>query len=761
MTEAPAGCAHLVKLTDVWSLWQVAGLRGAGLPFGHLDAFAGYLDPPEAEAEPQNALLRERSAAAVRAMLAEPAFLEAVTWQNTSLVHNWLGAYAEQVRDGKDVPLARRDQREALVAFLAQRYCAKNETIGFFGPVAWARFVAEDCGLVVRGEGGLADRTLYVETWAVAGVADRLAADPRLAEHLLARRHPVCAARDGILLRPRREPARLTGDGALLFDELASPSRVGELLDRCAAKGRDRAGLAATLRELTEDDVLLVGWPIPVQERPELRLRALVDGITDPPLRAELAGRLDGFDAALDAVRDAAGQPTELLRALDQLDAEFAALTGQAGRRDKPDRRFGRAVVYEDCRRDLTASIGADLLADLRAPLGLLLDSGRWLAAELGREVEQDLLARHGELAARRAHPVSLADLVVASGDILNGLPGTAVHRVAEDFQARWAELLATADETGRLHTATLRPLATALFAPAEVGWRAARQHSPDLMLATPQGERPRWVLGELHLSLNTLENRPFLTQATDRAELLAATEADYPTGRIVPVYPPDAPEVTSRTYPPPAMDLPDRYHYWSYARDAGHPLVDDPLPGAGLLLEPDGDRLLVRLPDGTSASALEFLGEFLTALAVDRFQLRGPARHRGRLLLDEVVIARESWQLPVGEVPLPPASGADYGHRELRSWLADLGTPRWLFARTPRQPKPWLVDRQAPLSLRNLARSVRKLAEDDPDGTLTLVEMLPSPDQLWLADADGRYTSELRVVAVDDWQPAEPVVSA
>jgi hypothetical protein len=37
------------------------------------------------------------------------------------------------------------------------------------------------------------------------------------------------------------------------------------------------------------------------------------------------------------------------------------------------------------------------------------------------------------------------------------------------------------------------------------------------------------------------------------------------------------------------------------------------------------------------------------------------------------------------------------------------------------------------------------------PDATVDLTEMLPDPTQAWLPDASGqRYTSELRIVAVD-----------
>lgn len=755
--------AHRIPLSDGWSLWRLAAVRSAGMPVSWLDPFA----PPDAETVSEEDT-RAVSAAAVRAVVAQPMFVEAVTWQNPAVVRNWLGRYAAEVADGREPRLARRDQREALVAFLAQRYCAKNETIGFFGPVAWARFVDDDVGLVVRGGGGLRRRSLFVEAWAVDALAQALAAEPRLADHLVVRRNPVCEVSDGVLRRPRHQPVALTGTDAALAAELTRPRRVGELIEACLPADPvpdDRAEVTSALERLRASGAVLVGLPLPVEERPELRLRQHITQVSDPALRDELGARLDRVDRAVGGVRSAAGDPPSLLAALDRLEGEFGSVTGRAGRRDKQGSQLGRALVYEDCRRDLDVTIGANLLDELRAPLALMLDTARWFLAETGLEAERDLGARYRSLRGRSTAPVALCDLVLASGDVLNGLPGTAVDRVGEDFLARWAELLTTARGTlARLSSATLRPLVRTLFPAGPVAWRAARQHSPDLLLRmvqTPEGLRPQWVLGEMHMALNTLENRAFLTQADDRAELLDATAADFADGRFVPVYPKDAPAVTSRTYPPPAMDLPDRYRYWSYTGDDGHPLVDSALPGAGLAVGEDQGRLVVRPFDGRwQAPLLEVLGEFLTALVVDRFRVRAPAPHQPRLLLDDVVIARETWQISLADVPVRGADAADYRHRALRAWLVEQGMPRFLFVKTADQPKPYLVDRDAPLSLRNLARGLRRSRSGYPAGTATFVEMLPAPDELWLGDAaGGRYTSELRMVAYDGSQPGIPLV--
>ncbi|MBC3840304.1 hypothetical protein GXW82_09025 [Streptacidiphilus sp. 4-A2] len=161
--------------------------------------------------------------------------------------------------------------------------------------------------------------------------------------------------------------------------------------------------------------------------------------------------------------------------------------------------------------------------------------------------------------------------------------------------------------------------------------------------------------------------------------------------------------------------------------------------------------------PDGSwSASVTEVLGEFLTALVVNRFQLRPKGAHAPRVLLDDLVICRESWRIPVAELE---AAARKPG--TLAAELAARGVPRHLFARTPAEPKPFYVDLEAPLLVRNLQRAIR-LAAAGEGLCLDLGEMLPGPEHLWLADQDGgQCTAEFRLVAVDEAEPQTVAMTA
>jgi hypothetical protein len=60
-------------------------------------------------------------------------------------------------------------------------------------------------------------------------------------------------------------------------------------------------------------------------------------------------------------------------------------------------------------------------------------------------------------------------------------------------------------------------------------------------------------------------------------------------------------------------------------------------------------------------------------------------------------------------------------------------------------------TDFDSPVLARILCRQLRRAAADTPGRPARFTEMLPAPDDCWLADQDGRrYTSELRLIAVD-----------
>jgi hypothetical protein len=138
--------SHHVDLTDDWSLWRDFAVRSAGFPVEGLDAFG----PDE-----------ERRLADVAR---DAAFREAVAWQSReSLVRA-----VDKLAAGTPGSPSRRRRWTDVVAAYWQRYCSKNDTIGFFGPLAWGSF---GDATVIRSGGLDRERVVHLETWATEAVA--------------------------------------------------------------------------------------------------------------------------------------------------------------------------------------------------------------------------------------------------------------------------------------------------------------------------------------------------------------------------------------------------------------------------------------------------------------------------------------------------------------------------------------------------------------------------------------------------------------
>jgi hypothetical protein len=114
---------------------------------------------------------------------------------------------------------------------------------------------------------------------------------------------------------------------------------------------------------------------------------------------------------------------------------------------------------------------------------------------------------------------------------------------------------------------------------------------------------------------------------------------------------------------------------------------------------------------------------------------------HASRIVVGKVVLRRESWSTAGSHTP------ADADH--LAAWARDRGMPRRVFVKTPLERKPFYLDLDSPVLRRIAARHIRQSAGAREPVRFT--EMLPGPEDCWLADPEGRrYTSELRLVAFD-----------
>jgi len=120
---------------------------------------------------------------------------------------------------------------------------------------------------------------------------------------------------------------------------------------------------------------------------------------------------------------------------------------------------------------------------------------------------------------------------------------------------------------------------------------------------------------------------------------------------------------------------------------------------------------------------------------------------HHPRVVAGRLVLFRERWVFRKGEWPDPPGRGDDlvpFG-RHVLSWRDRWRLPRHVFVNSSKEPKPRYVDLGSPVFLDLLRRDLATLASDH-DATLYVTEMLPAPEELFVAGPAGNFAAEFLV---------------
>jgi hypothetical protein len=734
---------NVVLPNGEWRLWHQFALRGPGFPAAGvlalapagLAAAADKFDPDDeltgADWAGFEELFGDAAVATARELqriAALPAFRAAVAWQNRPVLSSGIAPFLAWTPTAAGRTSMPR-QREELVAHYWQRFCVKNDTIGFFGPVGWGHWDLRSHGISVDPGAGLtAETSVYFASWAIDAVATLVNADPALRPWIAPRRVPFVRVADGadsMVTVPGRPPQEL-------------PPALLEVLGRCdGVRPACDVGPAEVLDELVRRRIVVWRLEVPADARPERWLRRWLDSAGAPGGRA--MALLDVLEQGRSRVVAATG-PDELVSALTTLESAFVALTDETAVREKSAHTAPcRALVYSDSRRSAHVRLGGDVLESL-APLELLLTAARWLTSTLAERV----LARVDEVF---DGPVDLATFWFACMPVLHGDAAAIAAGVQAEFWRRWRSILPPL--TGSrvtVSTADIAERVKSVFAAPAAGWTAARYASPDV-LVSDSGEL---VLGELHLATNTLGASLFVNQHESPSSLLAQTSRDHPGPRLMPLL---AKEHRSRLSARIRHTLvrPEDYYVAlvDYTADPARPRT---VLSADVTVESRDGVLVAVLPDGAEFAVADVFSHVLTTLVMDMFRFPADGDHSPRLTVDRMVVARESWRFAAGSLAFAEEKNEARRFVRARWWRDAAGLPRFVFVVSPTEPRPFFVDLDSPVYVNILAKSIRRLSRKDPDGRLTVTEMLPVPEESWLTDDSGaRYTSELRFVAVDD----------
>ncbi|MEU1402274.1 lantibiotic dehydratase [Streptomyces sp. NPDC005728] len=740
-----------------WQVWGVGMLRSAGFPVSGLDLLGGPRAARTAALADSGAADADAFAAAYRADSAVEAerlgrlalddrVRRAIAWQNRT-VYQILDSLA--AGKGKE---SKRRQRERTLAMYWLRYCAKADTIGFFGPASWISVARTQGALeVAHGPALTSGSRTFFERWTIAALADWMAAQPGARWWFPPVLRPDVHLDGDRLVMQGGRTVRLREDDVQVL-RLADGDRGGEAI--ADATGWDpataRQRVEKILTRLLKQRVLTWDANIPVDVRAEEILRRRVAGIGDP----ELFVRCDAVLTELDRLRediDRAGSAEELVGALDRLDDFFVRTTGQAASREEGKAYAGRTLCYQDSLRDCRTELGRDFFDAVARPLALVADAADWFGNRLAELVEAEVAGFVRKAAARRTE-VTLADVWTQVLGLFWGDNATPVHTATLELAAKWREVLALdpaapGSAPVRLRVADIEERARAVFATGPVRSPHLAVHSPDLQVAARSADAVdageyTVVLGELHACLATLD-LPFLDWSTDAGSLRDKVNAALDAPRLVPLLPVEWKRNSGRMVPAP-IGAGDRLIGFTRAPFDDRTRVD---PAASIALAETDGTVTATTPDGRGWSIAELLAVPVSIIAADAFKIGLDRVHAPRVILDDLVLFRETWRLPVAGVALPDKADRERDYLAVRRWAAAHALPDLLFVKFPEETKPSLVDLTSPtlvLSFANLVRTARRLA---PDALVTLSEPLPAPDDSWLADADGeRYVSELRL---------------
>jgi len=693
----------------------------------------------------------------IRKVAGDSAFREAVTWQNRHALHTGIDAL---LRGDIAARGTKQRQHEQMVANYMQRYCLKNDTIGFFGPVGWARLVPDGKPLAIRvGSSLVASRSLFFEGWCINELGKVLSSSKGVLAWCAPRRVPPMYLEGAMLYMPFIPPSKLPEKHVAVLTACDGKRPARQLVrDLCRAFPhllRDEDDAYKTLHILKA--MGLISWAIetPVSLRPEEALRQAVERIQDESLRRPALRSIEELEAARRAIAASAGKPQELDEALGRLDSTFTRLTNLASTREAGKTYAGRTLVFEDCRRDIEVEIGQDILRALEPPLSLMLTSARWFTVELARTYREALRSVYNELVQKtgtRAVPAGI--LVPFAHKMFLSEDTQLTDNVVAAFQKQWEEVLQLREGQTRVNftSVELRSHVEEAFKAAKPGWMFARYHSPDIMIAATSAEAIergdyQLVLGEFHMGTNTLAPAFFLEQHPAREELMRAIKLDMVRPRLEPLLSYSMPSVNARTII--GLTSPNDY-YLALTPDAFGVKESQYVPIGSLIFEEIDGELVFRSRDGRLRfEIIEALGGLMSSRTASSFKLLAARPHTPRIIIDRLVVARESWRFAAEELSFAFEKDEPGRFIAARRWARAAQLPRFVFAKTPVEIKPFYTDFLSPIYVEILAKMVRRTAESS--GHVTLSEMLPRADQLWLPDNEGhRYTSELRIVAVD-----------
>ncbi|MCC6606144.1 MAG: lantibiotic dehydratase [Anaerolineae bacterium] len=734
---------------------------------GSIAQFAGALHQLSAARQAYIASFEDATyqiSARLRQIAQNDRFQEALLWQNRQAFHTAVQPLLNSPLDDRTKDTR---QREALLTSYLQRYCVKNDTIGSFGPVGWANVSTEGERLRAQPQPHFVEqREVYFDQWGMDILAETIAQDESLRPWFIPRRYPALHVAGTTFYKPFSPPIEIPAKFAAVLvacDGTRIAKTIAEdLCQQAELEFQSEAEVYGILEYLKNEEGM-IAWTLelPVQWQPDHALRQRLEVVEPETLRQKALAPLDALENARQGVVKALGKPVELDHALKEVEKTFARLTSSFTVQTSEETKMGRTLVYEDCRRAIDAYIGPDLLHELSQPLSLLLESARWFTYEAAKayrfhfnKIYEEFVYQSGQKSIPLLYFMPQLEII-----FFDNIVKPLIDPIQAEFRRKWGDIFAIPAGQRQVSymSDALRAEVEKQFAAPSPGWPEALYHTPDVMIAADSVEAInlgayQFVLGEMHMSLNTLQNPFFVVLHPQPEKIVVANECDLPDPLVMNINPRKWQWVTARTAD--YLWRPKDYRL-AFTDDACAPPNAQVIIIGELIVEEVDGELIVRTRDGRfHAEITRFFATALSIEVINSFSMLPAAAHTPRITIDKLIACRETWRMDAKEMGFAYEKLETERYLAVRRWAKAVGLPRFIFVKSPVEWKPFYLDFESPALAENFAKVVRKTAEnqDEEEGTvLTLTEMVPQTDQVWLPDAAGNcYTSELRIVVVD-----------
>lgn len=671
--------------------------------------------------------LRKRRAA-LRDLVDNPQFQEAVWLSSPQMFQYGLQSYLEHWHPEKRPSDVRHVERQ-LISYM-QRFCAKNDTASFFGPLNYGDF-SSNTPQTLPGPGAqhLLKREVFLAYWGVLALADQLEADPAIRPYLQPRCSPLgnFDLQRLLITLPGGRTSPLSRQEVRLLQWVDGQRTIQAIADRL--KWTDEAVFAGLQRLLQSRLVALRPEPPVTRVRPlEWLLTWLEQLPLSCPTRTHWLGILSTFKDLQD--RFAAASFPERREILAQVEEQMSTLTGSQARRRGGQLYADRLLLYEECLGGVSPlALGPTFAAELQRQLAPVLDLYAAHACAVHEQLSAYGKSQLQEVAPGGAFP--FLDLVGNFREKQFEAHPTPVQEALLTLLREQAD-----KQVVEINAHTLPPIEHAIFQ------RHVLLTSPDVMLLARDVEALRTgdfrvVMAECHDTMmvwgwaTSFHARRDHVQS-DASAFLARVRGAHTLANVLAS---KRVKIVPFEYPGPTIEV---------ATASEKPSAERiPIASVTTLLE--NNRLKLQAPGWPGFSL--YNGE-LPTLAHSLFappRVVPPhislGKHTPRLVLNNVVLQREQWCLRREELLPGTYQGTSFELLlDIRRAARRLHLPRYLFARVPGERKPVLVDLANYFLLELLAYIVPGEEE------VTLNEALPGPDELWLRSSTGTYCAELRL---------------